>query len=277
MSLEYNCTYCNKVYVKKAAYNNHLLNCKFIRICNNIKTNSHLNDNTNDNDYDNTNDNHYTQLDIKYDGTVNDLYKLLINLNNKFEKLQNDYDELKKYVNITKNKINVLEYLNNNFCDSLFDFNLFLDSISITSIELQIIFDKDYVDGIVDIIINYINKIKENDKFVPIKAFNNKENILYVYLKSQHSNDHKWIVMDDDIINIIMKYFNRNLLPLFTEWKELYKDKVDPDSYTTIYVKNMKRVLASNFEKKNKHAMLKNKLYKYLKVDLKNFAIYDSC
>ena len=42
-----------------------------------------------------------------------------------------------------------------------------------------------------------------------------------------------------------------------------------------IYVKNMKRVLGTNFENKNIYAMLQNKLYKYLKVNLKNFVTYD--
>ena len=40
---------------------------------------------------------------------------MVILLYNKYEKLESDYTELKKYVAITKNKINILDYLNENF------------------------------------------------------------------------------------------------------------------------------------------------------------------
>ena len=76
---------------------------------------------------------------------------------------------------------------------------------------------------------------------------------------------------DEDKIKFLMKYFNKKLLPLFMNWKEINQKQMDPDNFTLIYVKNMKRVLATNFEKKNKNAMLQNKLYKYLKINLKNF------
>jgi hypothetical protein len=37
----------------------------------------------------------------------------------------------------------------------------------------------------------------------------------------------------------------------------------------------MKKVIGGNFEKKNPIAMIKNRLYKHLKVDLKNIVHYD--
>tara|TARA_B100000424_G_scaffold266755_2_gene258424 strand:+ start:1657 stop:2421 length:765 start_codon:yes stop_codon:yes gene_type:complete len=213
------------------------------------------------------------ELPIKFNGSINDMYKLLINLNNKFEKLEADYNEIKKYVNVTKNKINIIEYLNKNYDCSDYDFIQFLNSIEITNIELQKVFEKDYVDGIFQILIDSIEKNKHN-KEIPIKAFNNKEGVLYAYIKL-HDSDKNWIVIDEDHIKSIYKYFNKKLLPLFLEWKVINEKQLHPDEYTLIYVKNMKRVLGTNFEKKNINAMLENKLYKYLKINLKNFVTYD--
>lgn len=259
----YVCTYCNKSYVRKSAYNNHQLKCELVRICNNIKTRGQ----------DEDEDEEYEELPIKFNGNINDMYKLLINLNNKFEKLETDYNEIKKYVNITKNKIDIIEYLNKNYDYSDFDFIKFLNSIEITNLELEKVFEKDYVDGIFQIIVDYIERIKHNTN-IPIKAFNNKEGILYICLSSEDI-DYNWTVIDDVHIKSIMKYFNRKLLPLFTKWKEVNEKQFDPDSFTMIYVKNMKCVLGSNFQKKNTNAMLKNKLHKYFKVNLKNFIQYD--
>ena len=110
----YSCSYCKKNYVRKSAFNNHKLNCQFIRICNNVKTIKEQNE------LDVIDQNN--ELSIKFDGSINDMYKLLINLNNKFEKLQTDYNEIKKYVNITKNKIDIIEYLNKNYNSNNLDF-----------------------------------------------------------------------------------------------------------------------------------------------------------
>tara|TARA_Y100000389_G_scaffold78364_2_gene75209 strand:+ start:923 stop:1717 length:795 start_codon:yes stop_codon:yes gene_type:complete len=259
----YICSYCNKSYLRKSAFNNHQLKCELIRISNNIKSKSEQDD---DIDY-------IEELPIKFNGSINDMYKLLINLNNKFEKLEADYSEIKKYVNVTKNKIDIIQYLNINYDCSDFDFIKFLNSIQITNIELEKVFEKDYIDGIFQILIDYIEKIKHNNE-IPIKAFNNKEGVLYIYIKLPDS-DKNWTLISEDEIKSIYKYFNKKLLPLFLKWKEVNEKQLHPDDYTLIYVKNMKRVLGTNFEKKNKNSMLQNKLYKYLKVNLKNFVTHD--
>ena len=142
----YVCSYCNKSYIRKSAFNNHQLKCELIRICNNVKSKGEEEE----------------ELQIKFNGSINDMYKLLINLNNKFEKLEADYNEIKKYVNVTKNKIDIIEYLNKNYDCSDFDFIKFLNSIEVTYIELEKVFEKDYVDGIFQILTDSIEKNKQN-------------------------------------------------------------------------------------------------------------------
>ena len=255
----YICSHCKKNYKNKAAYNNHNLKCELRSICNKIKTKNE--------------EEEEEELDVKFNGSINDVYKLLINLNNKFDKLETDYNELKKYANITKNKIDVIEYLNVNFDYGDFDFVKFLNSIQITETELQIIFDHDYINGIYQIITDHIEK-HQHDINIPIKAFTVKEGVLYICLT--HDNTaHKWVIMDDDHIKLIFKHFNKNLSMLFLNWQEVNKKKIRPDDFTPIYVKNMKRVFAINYEKKNMNAMLKNKLYKHLKISLRNLVSND--
>ena len=40
----YICSYCNKSYLRKSAFNNHQLKCELIRISNNIKSKSEQDD-----------------------------------------------------------------------------------------------------------------------------------------------------------------------------------------------------------------------------------------
>tara|TARA_B100000579_G_scaffold167398_1_gene136113 strand:- start:2 stop:658 length:657 start_codon:yes stop_codon:yes gene_type:complete len=208
---------------------------------------------------------------INFDANLENVYKLLIDLHNKYDKLQTEYDELKKYVNITKNKINVIEYLNKNFDLSDFDFIQFMNSIQITNQQLEIVFKNDYVDGIIQILTDKIDKFREKNINIPITAFSNKDGVLYIYLKDESS----WVIMDENYLIRFIKYFNKNLLELFGQWKENNQHSMDYEDFCSSYVRNMKKVIGGNFEKKNKDIMIKNKLYKYLKVNIKDINTYE--
>lgn len=258
----YCCTYCNKIYKRQYAFNNHLAKC---RLNKNIKIIS------NDN-----NDNNYK---MQYNKNISNetIFNMLLDLNNKYEKLQADYDELKKHTNIIKNKISILDYLNNNYQNLTLDFIEFTKLISIGLEEINIIFKKDYIEGILEIIINFINNItdkidiKNNINILPLKAFNQKENNLYIYLK----NINCWKLMEANEFNNFIRYFNKNILNIFATWNENAKLTLNNEDYSDLYVVNMKKVIGGNFEKKNINNILKNKLYKHLKCDLKKVISYD--
>ena len=172
-TISYSCAYCNKKYIRKFAFNNHIEKCKFYRFnyTNTSNTNNTNNINIVSSECVNKNENMCI--------SNNTLFKMLMDLTNKYEKLQADYDELKKHTNITKNKISIIEYLNSNYNSSIYDFNNFTNSIIMGREELNIIFKKDYIEGITTIILNNLEKIESSNS--PLKAFNQKEGILYIY------------------------------------------------------------------------------------------------
>lgn len=266
----YTCNYCLKQYIRQSAFNSHLEKCKFHRLCRTTQStiNNDISSSTIEED-----------INIKsVDININSLYKLLIQLYNKYQKLESDYNEIKKYVNITKKKINILEYLNtherpeiklnlDSHSESDFDFNDFICNIDITFIELNLIFKYDYIDGIYNIIINHIEKYKTLDHIVPIKSFKQKENLIYIFTKESDS----WNIMDNEYINLLLKYFDKKLLLLFLDWKIQYESSMDNEQFSQIYVLNMKKVIGANFTDKNKNktSLLRGKLYKYLAQDIR--------
>ena len=188
------CEFCNKKYIRLAAFNNHVINCKFSRIAkNNIEFDAITNQ----------------QIDIK---TV---YKLLIDLSLKYDKLQDDYNDLKKYVNTTKKKIDIIDYLNQNFKYHDFNYNKFINYIEIGNDQLEIVFEKVYIEGILQILKTHIESLKQSDINIPIKSFNHQEGILYIY-----GNDNQWKIIDKTQLNQLIKLFNKKLLALFIEWKK---------------------------------------------------------
>jgi len=198
---------------------------------------------------------------------------MVIMLYNKYEKLESEYTELKKYVTITKNKINILDYLNENFKHDFMNMDAggtnitkFIDELVIGEDQLQKIFKYDYVDGIFNIICDYINV---KGSLVPIKCFNTKENVLYIF------DGELWLIMDDNYLRKFIKSFDKKILTKFVEWKKIAEKTIDPEIFGEIYIQNMKKVIAGNYEKKNPALMIKSRLYKHLKNDLKSIVHYD--
>ena len=251
------CNYCNKSYIRKSAFNNHLAKCKFNKFC---RTN-------------NIDEDEDENISLETMSRSNDsLFKMLIMLHNKYEKLEKDYDLLKSHVYNTKKKIDIINYLNENYKpNNNFDFLKFTTDISITNNELELIFKHDYIDGILNIIINTIEFLSRQHNILPLKAFNHKEYALYIY----NNNLKSWKVMDSNELITFIKYFDKKILNLFLEWKIEAQKKMDYDKYTEIYILNMKKVLGNNFENKDKKTIIKNKLYKHLKVNLKNIVSYE--
>ena len=69
-----------------------------------------------------------------------------------------NYDLLKSHVYNTKKKIDIISYLNENYKPKdNFDFLNFTNTINMTNNELDLIFKHDYIDGILNIIINKKN------------------------------------------------------------------------------------------------------------------------
>ena len=265
--LIYKCDYCNKEYIRKSNYNTHLNSCKLYNYCR--ARNNFCNGNGN------------AELEIdKMDITTENIFKMLIILHNKYEKLEADYSELKKFVNVTKNKIDILEYLNQN-CASQFEnncFDTFMNAMIIDNDCLDFVFKKDYIEGVYDIIVSNIQRIKDKSFNIPIKCFNQKDGILYIFERGTvERGSGSWIIMDGEYFKKLIKHIDKKLLMLFLEWKLHMESTLDAETYSDIYIKNMKKVIGGNFVKKhtNLSMIIKNKLYKHLRVDIKNITTYE--
>jgi hypothetical protein len=269
------CTYCKKIYIRKTSYNNHLIKCKLCRFSSNCgKTELEAESVKPESESVKPESESVVTMDsLKKDLTIHNLFAMVIMLYNKYEKLENEYTELKKYVNVTKNKINILDYLNENFKHDFMNMDAggtnitkFIDELVIGEDQLQKIFKYDYVDGIFNIICDYINV---KGSLVPIKCFNTKENVLYIF------DGELWLIMDDNYLRKFIKSFDKKILTKFVEWKKIAEKTIDPEIFGEIYIQNMKKVIGGNYEKKNPASMIKNRLYKHLKVDLKSIVSYD--
>ena len=270
------CCICSKKYLRKNAYDKHLLLCRF----ENEKSN-----------FDKT----YKSPNISNEK----LYLLLVDLSNKYDKLQKDYDELKKYVVMKKKKIDILEYLNSNYIDDYdMDFDAFIDYITNTlmnigyyqnksrksqendidfsNLYLNYIFDLNFINGIVKILTDIFLSEREK-KNIPIKVFNQKDAI-YILIKDD-SELKKWILMDNIQFKEFITRIHKKIINLFSIWQKSIEYKIKDEHFNRIYLDNMKKMLGQSKIGCGSHGdinlTIKNRLQKNIAENFRNLISFE--
>jgi uncharacterized protein YeeX (DUF496 family) len=242
-SSKYNCKYCNRSYKLKNNYDKHYLLC------------------------DSLDKSKYKNNEVALP-SLRDMFTLILELTAKNSKLEERVEELSKWVESKKKKLNLIDWLNDKYTKNI-KYTEWLSSINIKRSDLEIIFDSDIVAGYIEIIKKLL-MLHTNDENSPIKAYDQKENILFIY-----NDDNKWEclspIMFIKLINIIFK----NILREFMEWQKENKNKIYQDSFSYTYARNVQKIMGGKLSQEQLHSSVKKELYKYLKLNLKHVIDYE--
>lgn len=299
----WSCDICNKKYVRKNAFDRHYLLCKFENDNKIIKSNEFkLLDSSL-----NTCDTNLKSLDFNISNKK--LYLLIIDLSNKYNKLQTDYDELKKYVVQKKKKLNIIEYLNENCIIDYITFDDLINNIIFNELDsnnvdltngrdynnmyLNYIFENNFINGIIKIISQIIINQREKKK-IGVKVFDQKDEMYICIDKTSEFNqnldedmnnntnicgnindcDKKWIIIDYINFKKFIIKIHKKLINLFTIWQNSVKYKIKDEHFNNIYIENMKKILGQSKVGCGSHGdiylTIKHKLQKALSENIKN-------
>jgi len=272
---EYICEYCSKIYIRKKPFIHHKLMCE-LSYKNSKREEKYYRD--------------VEETTVSNIPSQRELYEIIITLNNKYDKLQNDYDMLKRYIYDKKQKIEILDWLNQNSCLEIGFYELFLN-IKLSEEDLNIVFEKDYINGIVEIILKFIDHKKNLFKNgeIPLKAFVQKEGILYIYsCVENNSRDanviseidyskYCWKIMSSEVMDKFIRIISVQLLVLFKQWHVKNEQLMDMDKFNELYIKNLKCVMGGKFKDFEKNIKIKNYLYRNIRQNFKNIMVYEFC
>ena len=107
----------------------------------------------------------------------------------------------------------------------------------------------------------------ENEADLPIKAFDQKDNVLFVKKKDG------WETMNPNELNLIVTGIAKKIMNQFVQWQEINKDRTEQDKYQDLYVDRLQKVLGSNFKKDQIFTKIRRNMYKHLKMNLKNVVL----
>lgn len=170
--------------------------------------------------------------------------------------LKTEIAELKKQNQKQSRKIPILDLLNKNFIPNQ-DYDA-LDQ-EVTSDDLEIVFEHNLIEGIQEIFKRQLSDSSENN---PIKAFDQKNNILYGY------KDKKWNIITLDNFNKIILKITKDILSQFKQWQDEHEHEIYSENLSVIYLANLKKVIGGNMDQDKLNKKFYNNLYQYLKKNL---------
>jgi hypothetical protein len=259
----YKCGYCNKEYKLKQNYDRHSISCELY-----YKTN------------------YEKKEDKEKVPTVKELYAIILDMSVKCSKLEKKVEELTKWNASKKKKLNIIEWLNEKYShdgsnSNSKTFSNWLNTIQISRIHLEKVFKSDYINSIVEIIYELSN--------ANIKAFDQKENVLFIYDNENNENDNgyvnikkekeeiknTWKVMSSDTFIRLINLINKKLLNEFVNWQKENKYRMYEDEFSSIYTANVKKITCMHMSQDQIQNKIKKDLYKAIKMNLQNIVEYE--
>ena len=251
---DFRCKKCDKKYYRQTAYDKHIIWCS-----------------------DNDSPTPLLNSIIEKNGQKNigtgvlkgvPLQDIVIELINSNIKLRKDVEELKKWVQTKKRKINILEWLNEKTASNPTQktHKEYMVDLIVSRKDLELVFNTDLITGVQDILEKYFSS---ND-MAPFQSFDQKDNIIYVYTENS-----KWELLSTDDFNKMIFKITKQILTEFQKWKQENEHKLYTDHFSTIVIQNTKKVIGGNISLEKQQDKIHRNLYKYFKKNLQNTIEYE--
>ena len=250
---KYCCSVCKKNYTRKSSLDKHKILCDF-------KAKSKQEHQVDEEEFGDT-------------PTHEQLVKIVQELTFKYVKLEEKMEHLQKWVNQKKQKIKVIDWLNEHVVSTI-GFKEWTSVIEVLPDHALSLFENNIFQAF-QLIIEY--NCKENPDLVyPIKCFSQKTNIFYVCEKTP-DNKCVWEQVPTDVVLAFLRKIQSKLIGELTKWKLANKAQIDGnDKMSDQFNKAVIKLMSVNFTTQDVGASrLRNSLYTFLKTDLKNLIEYE--
>ncbi len=252
-STKYCCLLCKKSYSRKISLDKHKILCDF-------KSKSKLELQVEEEEFGDT-------------PSHEQLVKIVQELTFKYIKLEEKMETLQKWVNQKKQKIKVIDWLNEHI-EPTIGFKEWITTVQVMPEDALSLFENNIFQTF-QLVIE--NNLKENNDFIyPIKCFSQKTNIFYI-CETVDENKCVWIQATTEQILLYLKKIQGKIITELTKWKLANKAQIDSnDKLSDQFNKAVIKLMSVNFTTHDVGASrIRNALYTFLKTDLKNLIEYE--
>jgi hypothetical protein len=244
-NLLYDCGYCNKTYKKRSLYHKHLLLCEILsKTCKERKNENEKIDNT---------------------PNITELYDIIKTLVIRHDQLEKKIEKMASWVNSTKKKVNVIDWLNENKKQEQ-TFKEWVSNIKLSKDDMELVFNYNFAEGMRFIIQKYFPQL---DDSIPIKAFEQNDNTFYTY------DENGWKIMKPEQFEFLFNTLTKGLINQLKHWQDENRHRICSNGFTEIYVANVKKITGGDLSKEQQYLKVKRALYTNLKINIRNVIQYD--
>lgn len=238
------CIYCGKSYKTKLVLDKHLVLCE---VSNKLKSQPNNEDET-------------------IIPSQKQMYQIIIELALKCSRLESKVNELTRHISKKINKINIIDYLNNNSSIKptiLFD-NI-NEIITVEQSDIEYLFHNSFIETLNTILLRSISQQ------VPIITFVEKPNIIYIYTNDVTKNDNNpsWIIAPREKITRFLNTMQLKISKSLSEWRKKNAQILNEnDGQSILYDKTFSKLIGIEFKIDGTYNKFYNNIYHKIKKEL---------
>jgi len=198
------------------------------------------------------------------------LYQLLLELGQKYNRLEEKVEEMNKWVAKKKKKINIIEWLNANRAPTI-SFAAFQEDIRVDGEEdIQDLFQLSFFEIFDKILTRALFPVEEAQR--PIISFHQKANLFYIYEPTEQG----WQPLSREKCAQFINRCHRKLSKALSEWKKNNAQQVNQDDRNAIqYDKTVAKLMGLDWRNDTTFSKAKIILHNLVKTDVKNVVEYE--
>ncbi len=199
------------------------------------------------------------------------MYQMLLELGQKYNKLEEKMEEMNKWVAKKKKKINVLEWLNANITPNI-TFDSVMEKITVLEDDVSYLLHNTFYDTMNEVFSRNIYNFNETEN--PIFAFTQKQNMFYIY---DIIDDKKvWVELTKERLVKFLNKIHMKIFKAFCDWKQTKKDEIKTnDAFSILCDKTNLKILNVEFKQEPCLAKARSAMYTRMKTDMKALVEYD--
>jgi hypothetical protein len=194
---------------------------------------------------------------------LSDIVKQLIA---KIQVLEGQVQAMKKWTDKEKKKCNIIHWLNESHVP-IQSFSVWTNHLVLEPKHLELVFEYDFIEGVSYIIQDLLHQT--DTQSVPIRAFEQKQGILYVYQEGG------WEVLNNIGFSEFIDRLQLKLIELLKNWHQTHKKLINDDDTNDIFFANNIKVMGGKKSRMVTHSQIKTNLYVYLKYTLSSITEYE--
>jgi len=203
------------------------------------------------------------------------LYQIVMQLALKCNRLESKVADLSKYANKNIQKIDVIDYLNNTTTTTTTTTNPLLfenitEIITVEQSDIEFLFHNSFTETVNLILSRSIYKKDNEDIVLPIAAFKEKKNTIYVYTKNQSQNQNPcWSIVTREKFIRFLNIIQFKISKAFSEWRKKNAQLLnDSDGQCILYDKTFSKLMEPDFKVEKTFIKFYNNIYRGTQVPL---------